>query len=136
MRGTLHPRFAEAGGAFAYSDGFRSTAADQLADQLGDELFELADRMFQQEALGKIDKPERKAQMVGWKVFKTDLKGPAEAVTYFVIVDPVIKGNDYNMRTILTEAFGVADTNTIYKQLAESVTGQQIVAMTQTLSMQ
>ena len=88
------------------------------------------------EALGKSEKPERKAQMAGWKVFKTDLKGPAEAVTYFVIVDPVIKGNDYNMRTILTEAFGVADTNTIYKQLAESVTGQQIVAMTQTLSMQ
>jgi hypothetical protein len=87
------------------------------------------------EALAKSDKPERKAQVEGWKVFKTDLKGPAEAVTYFVIVDPVIKGNDYNMRTILTEAFGVADTNTIYKMLADSVTGQQIVGMTLSLNM-
>jgi hypothetical protein len=88
------------------------------------------------EALAKSEKPERKAQTVGWKVFKTDLKGPSDAVTYFVVVDPVIKGNDYNMRTILTEAFGVADTNTIYKTLADSVTGQQIVALTQTLTMQ
>ena len=87
------------------------------------------------EALAKSDKPERKAQAEGWKVFKTDLPGPAGAVTYFAIVDPVIKGNDYNMRQILTEAFGVADTNTIYKTLADSVAGQQLVAMTLTLSM-
>jgi hypothetical protein len=60
---------------------------------------------------------------------------PAGAITYFAIVDPVIKGNDYNMRQILTEAFGVADTNTIYKTLADSVAGQQLVAMTLTLSM-
>ena len=61
-----------------------------------------------------------KAQAEGWKIFKTDLPGPSGAVTYFAIVDPVIKGNDYNMRQILTEAFGVADTNTIYKTLADS----------------
>lgn len=87
------------------------------------------------EALAKSDKPERKAQAEGWKVFKTDLPGPAGAITYFAIVDPVMKGSDYNMRTILTEAFGVADTNTIYKTLADSVAGQQLVAMTLTLSM-
>jgi hypothetical protein len=87
------------------------------------------------EALAKSDKPERKAQAEGWKIFKTDLPGPAGAITYFAIVDPVIKGNDYNMRQILTDAFGVADTNTIYKMLADSVAGQQLVAMTLTLSM-
>ena len=87
------------------------------------------------EALAKSDKPERKAQAEGWKIFKTDLPGPQGAVTYFAIVDPVIKGNDYNMRQILTEAFGVGDTNTIYKTLADSVAGQQLVAMTLSLSM-
>ena len=87
------------------------------------------------EALAKSEKAERKAQAEGWKVFKTDLPGPSGAVTYFVIVDPVIKGNDYNMRQILTEAFGVGDTNTIYKMLADSVAGQQLVAMTLTLNM-
>jgi hypothetical protein len=87
------------------------------------------------EALAKSDKPERKAQAEGWKIFKTDLPGPAGAVTYFAIVDPVIKGDDYNMRQILTEAFGVADTNTIYKTLADSVAGQQLVAMTLALNM-
>ena len=87
------------------------------------------------EALAKSEKPERKAQAEGWKIFKTDLPGPSGAVTYFAIVDPVIKGNDYNMRLILTEAFGVADTNTIYKTLADSVTGQQLVALTLTLNM-
>jgi hypothetical protein len=87
------------------------------------------------EALTKSDKPERKSQAEGWKIFKTDLPGPQGAVTYFAIVDPVIKGADYNMRQILTEAFGVADTNTIYKTLADSVAGQQLVAMTLSLSM-
>jgi hypothetical protein len=87
------------------------------------------------EALAKSEKPERKAQAEGWKVFKTDLAGPGGAITYFAIVDPVIKGNDYNMRTILTEAFGVADTNTIYKTLADSVAGQQLVALTLSVSM-
>ena len=88
------------------------------------------------EALAKSEKPERKAQAEGWKVFKTDLPpGAGGVITYFAIVDPVIKGNDYNMRTILTEAFGVAETNTIYKTLADSVAGQQLVAMTLTLNM-
>jgi hypothetical protein len=87
------------------------------------------------EALAKNEKPERKQQAEGWKIFKTDLPGPQGAVTYFAIVDPVIKGNDYNMRLILTEAFGVADTNTIYKTLADSVTGQQIVGLTLSASM-
>jgi hypothetical protein len=87
------------------------------------------------EALGKSEKPERKAQAEGWKVFKTDLPGPGGAITYFVIVDPVIKGNDYNMRQILTEAFGVGDTNTIYKTLADSVAGQSLVALTLSTSM-
>ena len=87
------------------------------------------------EALAKSDKPERKAQAEGWKIFKTDLPGPSGAVTYFAIVDPVMKGSDYNMRQILTDAFGVADTNTIYKMLADSVAGQQLVAMTLSLSM-
>src|SRR5207249_5480544 len=32
------------------------------------------------EALAKSDKPERKAQAEGWKVFKTDLPGPQGAV--------------------------------------------------------
>jgi hypothetical protein len=39
------------------------------------------------------------------------------------------------MRQILTEGFGVAETNTIYKMLADSVTGQQIVALTISTSM-
>ena len=39
------------------------------------------------------------------------------------------------MRAILTEAFGVADTNTIYKTLADSLTGQQIVGLTMSVSM-
>lgn len=87
------------------------------------------------EALAKSEKPERKEQAAGWKVFKTDLPGPGGAITYFAIVDPVVKGNDYNMRLILTEAFGVADTNTIYRTLAESVSGQTLVALTLSVSM-
>ena len=51
------------------------------------------------EALAKSDKPERKQQAAGWKVFKSP--DPAGANVLFVfIVDPSVKGADYQISVV------------------------------------
>ena len=58
------------------------------------------------EALAKSEKPERKQQAAGWKVFKS--ADPAGAnVLYVYIIDPSVKGADYQVSNIITEAFGI-----------------------------
>ena len=72
------------------------------------------------EALGKSEKPERKQQAAGWKVYKSP--DPAGAnVLYVFIIDPAVKGADYQISNIITEAFGnTPEANDILKKYAES----------------
>ena len=71
------------------------------------------------EALAKSDKPERKQQAAGWKVFKSP--DPAGANVLFVfIVDPSVKGADYQISNIIAEAFPPAEANDILKKYAEA----------------
>src|SRR5438445_4543192 len=71
------------------------------------------------EALQKSDKPERKQQAVGWKVFKSP--DPAGAnVLYVFIVDPSVKGADYQVSNIIAEAFSAAEATEILKKYAEA----------------
>ena len=58
------------------------------------------------EALAKSEKPERKQQATGWKVFKASEPGPSGAVIYVFVMDPVVKGGDYSVGQILVEGFG------------------------------
>ena len=56
------------------------------------------------EALMKSEKPERKQQAAGWKVFKSP--DPAGAnVLYVFVIDPSLKGADYQISNIIAEAF-------------------------------
>ncbi len=71
------------------------------------------------EALGKSEKPERKEQAKGWKVFKSP--DPAGAnVLYVYIIDPAVKGADYQVSTIISEGFTGAEVNDILKKYAEA----------------
>jgi len=71
------------------------------------------------EALQKSDKPERKQQAAGWKVFKSP--DPAGAnVLYVFIVDPSVKGADYQVSNIIAEAFSAAEATEILKKYAEA----------------
>jgi hypothetical protein len=72
------------------------------------------------EALMKSEKPERKQQAAGWKIFKSP--DPAGAnVLYVFVIDPSLKGADYQVSNIITEAYGnTAETNEILKKYAES----------------
>jgi len=71
------------------------------------------------EALAKSEKPERKQQATGWKIFKASEAGPNGAVIYVVVMDPVVKGGDYSVGQILVEGFG-AEGQTLYKTYSES----------------
>lgn len=70
------------------------------------------------EALEKSDKPERKQQAAGWKVFKS--ADPAGAnVLYVFIIDPSVKGADYQVSNIIAEAFP-AEANELLKKYGEA----------------
>jgi hypothetical protein len=57
------------------------------------------------EALAKSDKPDRKKQATGWKIFKAAEPGPNGSVIYVSFMDPVVKGADYSVSDILAEVF-------------------------------
>ena len=79
------------------------------------------------EALAKSDKPERKQQLAGMKFFK----GPAAAqgVPYIIVVDPVIKGQEYDITRIVTEVFPV-EVQAVYQKYKDSFAGRGISALT------
>lgn len=81
------------------------------------------------EALTKSEKPERKAQAAGWKIFKAAEPGPGGSVLYVWVVDPVAKGSEYSVSQILTEGFP-AEAAMLYKTLADSYSGQAIINLT------
>jgi hypothetical protein len=66
------------------------------------------------EALMKSDKPERKQQAMGWRVFKATEGGPNGSVIYVSLLDPTAKGGDYQVGTILVDAFGNEEGRRIY----------------------
>jgi hypothetical protein len=57
------------------------------------------------EALAKSDKPERRQQALGWKLYKAAEAGPNGTVLYINLLSPVLKGADYTISKILAEAY-------------------------------
>ena len=80
------------------------------------------------ESLLKSEKPERKAQAAGWKVFKAAEPGPGGAVLYVWIVDPVAKGHEYSVSQILTEGFPAEAAGSTRR--ADCYSGQAIINLT------
>ena len=71
------------------------------------------------DALAKSEKPERKQQAAGWKVFKAAEPGPNGAAIYVFLMDPVAKGAEYSVGNILVEAFG-AEGQALYKTYSDA----------------
>jgi len=57
------------------------------------------------EALANSDKPERRQQAAGWKLYKASDAGPNGAVLYINFLSPTLKGADYTISKILAEVF-------------------------------
>jgi hypothetical protein len=79
------------------------------------------------DALHKSDKPGRQQQARGWKVFRAVEPGANGSILYLFVLDPVAKGEDYTVSTILAEAFPT-EVQQLYKEFAESYAqGQNVV---------
>jgi len=80
------------------------------------------------EALQKSEKPERKQQAASWKIFKSPDPAAGGNVLYLFIIDPSVKGADYQISNIIAEAFSGAEANEILtKYAAAYATGMNIV---------
>ena len=76
------------------------------------------------EALQRSEKPERSQQAQGWRVFKAKEPGAGNSVLYVFWVSPAVKGADYTVSTILSEAFP-GEVQDLYKKFSESFAGGQ-----------
>lgn len=79
------------------------------------------------EALGKSDKPARKEQLAGIKFFKspTAMNGNT---AYVMSIDPVVKGEEYDISRIVYEVFPTEATD-IFNKYKESFAGRQIIPL-------
>lgn len=80
------------------------------------------------EALQNSADARRKEQGASWRVYKSSDPGPAGAVLYVYIIDPVVKGADYAVATILAEAFAGDELTALVKQYTGAyASGQNFV---------
>ncbi|HMB80010.1 MAG TPA: hypothetical protein VKI43_08085 [Vicinamibacterales bacterium] len=83
------------------------------------------------DALDKSENPVRKQQAASWRVFKSPDAAAGGAALYVYIVDPAVKGADYSVTAILSEAFSADELAALFKQYTESyATGQNYVNLT------
>ena len=78
------------------------------------------------EGLQKSPNPARKQQAAGWKFFKAAEAGPNGSVLYVSVVDPAVKGADYTVSTILSEAFPT-EVQALYKTYSEAYVSQNLI---------
>lgn len=74
------------------------------------------------QALANSDKPERKQQAAGWKVFKGSEPGPSGTVVYVNLISPVLKGADYSIAKIINEVYP-AEAQVLFPQYKDAIAG-------------
>ena len=60
---------------------------------------------YLQAALEKATDPEVRAQARGWRMFKATEPGPNGTVLYVFLMDPAVKGAEYGLGRILSDAY-------------------------------
>ena len=79
------------------------------------------------EAFGKSDNATRKTQLAGMKFFKG--ASTPQGVPYIIVVDPVVKGEEYDITRIVTEVFP-SEVQAVYQKYKDSFAGRGIAALT------
>lgn len=79
------------------------------------------------EALEKSENAVRKQQLAGMKFFKG--AATAQGVPYIIVVDPVVKGEEYDITRVVTEVFPV-EVQAVYQKYKDSFAGRGITALT------
>ena len=86
------------------------------------------------EALAKSEKPERKEQAAGWKVFKSTQMAQGNAV-YIMRIDPVVKGQEYDISRLIAEVFPV-EVQDLFQKYKDAFAGRAITSLTTFMTMQ
>ena len=76
------------------------------------------------DALAKSEKPERKQQAAGWKIVKSSQMAQGNAV-YIMIIDPVVKGQEYDISRLIAEVFPV-EVQEIFAKYKDAFAGRAI----------
>jgi hypothetical protein len=79
------------------------------------------------EAFEKSENAARKQQLAGMKFFKG--ASTAQGVPYIIVVDPVVKGEEYDITKIVTEVFPV-EVQTVYQKYKDAYVGRAIAPLT------
>lgn len=86
------------------------------------------------EALAKSEKPERKQQAAGWKIVKSSQMAQGNAV-YIMLIDPVVKGQEYDISRLIAEVFPV-EVQEIFAKYKEAFAGRAISEVSHFMTMQ
>lgn len=79
------------------------------------------------EALAKNDNAVRKTQLAGMKFFKSPTLAQGNAM-YIITVDPVVKGEEYDITRVVTEVFPV-EVKEVYEKYKAAYAGRQIIPL-------
>jgi hypothetical protein len=85
-------------------------------------------------ALQNSQKPERRAQAAGWKVFKSAQMAQGNVV-YVMRIDPVVRGEEYDITRLIAEAFPV-EVQELFLKYKDAFAGRGITELTRYMSMQ
>jgi hypothetical protein len=76
------------------------------------------------EALQKSENPTRRQQAAGWKIFKSPQMAQGSAV-YVMVIDPVVKGEEYDLTRLIAEVFPV-EVQELFVKYRDSFAGRAI----------
>ena len=80
------------------------------------------------EALMKSGKPEAKQQAAGWKVMRGVTNPQTGQIIYTHVINPVVKGADYSIMSIIYEVFKDPEEQRKYFELYRGSFGQNLGA--------
>jgi hypothetical protein len=79
------------------------------------------------EALGKSDKAARKEQLAGLKIYKSPTAMGGNT-PYIFTVDPIVKGEEYDITRIINEVFP-SEVTDMFNKYKEAYAGRQIIPL-------
>jgi hypothetical protein len=79
------------------------------------------------EALAKSDKPARKEQLAGLKIFKSPTAMGGNTA-YLFVADPIIKGEEYDITRVINEVFP-SEVTDMFNKYKDSYAGRQIIPL-------
>lgn len=85
-------------------------------------------------ALQNSTRPERRMQAAGWRVFKSEQMAQGNAV-YIMRIDPVVKGQEYDITRLIAETFPV-EVQDLFQKYKDAFAGRGITEMKPFMSMQ